>query len=198
MGRGSATVALPCANVTKVGFGGPGPERRVSSRPPACGLVRRRNRAAQPLAGGLFAFDAPAPGLAAAPASVCRDERIPRPRRLGHDPAAAVPDGRRRGTVTDRCEGPGIGALPDAAGNRAARCTRRHGGRPTMRRRESRCAGMVGIAQRLASRCPTSPAPRTVADLDRRKGASGWHARRRARDLIAVGARAIGQRRGPM
>ncbi len=59
-GRLLQTVALPCARVTKIAFGGPGlrtayvTTARVGLDPAA--------REAQPLAGGLFAFDAPVAG----------------------------------------------------------------------------------------------------------------------------------------
>ena len=54
-------VALPCANVTKVAFGGP--DLRTGYVTTARAGLSDADLAAQPLAGGLFAFDAPAPGL---------------------------------------------------------------------------------------------------------------------------------------
>jgi sugar lactone lactonase YvrE len=56
-----ATVRLPCANVTKVAFGGP--DLRTAFVTTACGGLTEEDRAAQPLAGDLFSFEAPAPGL---------------------------------------------------------------------------------------------------------------------------------------
>jgi len=56
-----ATVALPCANVTKIAFGGP--DLRTAYVTTARTGVSDVDLEAQPLAGGLFAFDAPAPGL---------------------------------------------------------------------------------------------------------------------------------------
>lgn len=58
-----ATVALPCANVTKVAFGGPGLTTGYVTTA-RLGLSSEA-LAEQPLAGGLFAFDAPVPGIAA-------------------------------------------------------------------------------------------------------------------------------------
>lgn len=55
-----ATVALPCANVTKVAFGGP--DLRTGYITTARAGLSADELATQPLAGGLFAFDAPAPG----------------------------------------------------------------------------------------------------------------------------------------
>lgn len=54
------TIRLPCANVTKVAFGGP--ELRTGYVTTARKGLSEVELAAQPLAGGLFAFDAPAPG----------------------------------------------------------------------------------------------------------------------------------------
>ncbi|UIJ46038.1 SMP-30/gluconolactonase/LRE family protein [Sphingomonas cannabina] len=56
-----ATVALPCAQVTKVAFGGP--DLRTGYVTTASVGLSADALAAQPLAGGLFAFEAPAPGL---------------------------------------------------------------------------------------------------------------------------------------
>lgn len=58
-----ATVQLPCANVTKLAFGGP--DLRTAFVTTARKGVSADDLAAQPLAGGLFAFTAPAPGLPA-------------------------------------------------------------------------------------------------------------------------------------
>ncbi len=55
------TVELPCANVTKVAFGGPDLETGYVTTA-AIGLSEAE-RAAQPGAGDLFRFQAPAPGL---------------------------------------------------------------------------------------------------------------------------------------
>jgi sugar lactone lactonase YvrE len=56
-----ATVRLPCANVTKIAFGGPG--LRTAYATTAWKGLSQEARAAQPLAGDLFSFEAPAPGL---------------------------------------------------------------------------------------------------------------------------------------
>ncbi len=56
-----ATVALPCANVTKVAFGGP--DLRTGFVTTARVGLAPEVLESQPLAGALFAFDAPAPGL---------------------------------------------------------------------------------------------------------------------------------------
>ncbi|MEG3175064.1 SMP-30/gluconolactonase/LRE family protein [Sphingomonas sp. RB3P16] len=56
-----ARVALPCANVTKVAFGGP--DLRTGYVTTARAGLSEADLAEQPHAGGLFAFDAPAPGL---------------------------------------------------------------------------------------------------------------------------------------
>jgi D-xylonolactonase len=55
-----ARVALPCANVTKVAFGGA--DLRTGYVTTARKGLSAEDLAKQPLAGGLFAFDAPAPG----------------------------------------------------------------------------------------------------------------------------------------
>lgn len=56
-------IALPCANVTKIAFGG-GDLRTAFVTTARVGLSEEE-LARQPLAGGLFAFEAPAPGLPA-------------------------------------------------------------------------------------------------------------------------------------
>ena len=56
-----ARVALPCANVTKVAFGGP--DLRTAYVTTARVGLSGDDLERQPLAGALFAFDAPAPGL---------------------------------------------------------------------------------------------------------------------------------------
>ncbi len=58
-----ATVALPVPNVTKVAFGGQ--DLRTAYATTAWKGLSDEDRIAAPLAGGLFAFDAPAPGLPA-------------------------------------------------------------------------------------------------------------------------------------
>jgi xylono-1,5-lactonase len=60
-GKLLATVRLPCANVTKIAFGGP--DLRTAYVTTAWKGMTREQRAAQPLAGDLFSFEAPAPGL---------------------------------------------------------------------------------------------------------------------------------------
>ena len=55
------TVRLPCANVTKIAFGGP--NLRTVYVTTAWKGMKQEERAAQPLAGDLFSFEAPAPGL---------------------------------------------------------------------------------------------------------------------------------------
>ena len=55
------TVRLPCANVTKIAFGGP--DLRTAYVTTAWKGMTPEERAAQPLAGDLFSFEAPAPGL---------------------------------------------------------------------------------------------------------------------------------------
>jgi D-xylonolactonase len=57
-----ATVGVPCANVTKIAFGGP--DLRTAYVTTARVGVSDADLTSQPLAGGLFAFDAPAPGVA--------------------------------------------------------------------------------------------------------------------------------------
>jgi sugar lactone lactonase YvrE len=54
------TVRLPCANGTKIAFGGP--DLRTAYVTTAWKGLQREERAAQPLAGDLFSFEAPAPG----------------------------------------------------------------------------------------------------------------------------------------
>ena len=56
-----ATIALPCANVTKVAFGGP--DLRTAYVTTAKAGLSAGERAAQELAGGLFAFPVETPGL---------------------------------------------------------------------------------------------------------------------------------------
>jgi sugar lactone lactonase YvrE len=56
-----AVVAMPCANVTKVAFGGP--DLRTGYVTTARAGLSEAELNGQPLAGGLFAFDAPAPGV---------------------------------------------------------------------------------------------------------------------------------------
>lgn len=60
-GKVLATVRLPCANVTKIAFGGP--DLRTAYVTTAWKGLKPQERAAQPLAGDLFSFEAPAPGL---------------------------------------------------------------------------------------------------------------------------------------
>jgi xylono-1,5-lactonase len=60
-GKLLATVRLPCANVTKIAFGGP--DLRTAYVTTAWKGLTQAERAAQPLAGDLFSFEAPAPGL---------------------------------------------------------------------------------------------------------------------------------------
>jgi D-xylonolactonase len=60
-GRLLATVRFPCANVTKVAFGGPD-LTTVYATSAAIGLSPH-DRRSQPLAGALFRFDVPVPGL---------------------------------------------------------------------------------------------------------------------------------------
>lgn len=59
-GRLLATVRLPCAQVTKIAFGGP--DRRTAYVTTAWKGMTAGERAAQPLAGDLFGFEAPAAG----------------------------------------------------------------------------------------------------------------------------------------
>ncbi len=54
---------LPCANVTKLAFGGP--DLRTAYVTTARKGLGEAELAAQPLAGGLFAFEVPVPGLPA-------------------------------------------------------------------------------------------------------------------------------------
>ncbi len=63
-----ATVALPCANVTKVGFGGP--DLKTGFITTARAGLSDDDLAEQPLAGGLFAFDAPVAGVAIPPVRI--------------------------------------------------------------------------------------------------------------------------------
>lgn len=56
-----ATVHLPCAQVTKIAFGGP--DLRTAYVTTAWKGLTQEQRAAQPMAGDLFSFQAPAPGL---------------------------------------------------------------------------------------------------------------------------------------
>jgi D-xylonolactonase len=56
-----ARIAFPCANVTKIAFGGP--DLRTAYATTARGCLDRNALAEQPLAGGLFSFEAPVPGL---------------------------------------------------------------------------------------------------------------------------------------
>ena len=56
-----ASVAMPCANVTKVAFGGT--DLATAFVTTARVGLSDAELADQPLAGGLFAFDAPAPGV---------------------------------------------------------------------------------------------------------------------------------------
>jgi D-xylonolactonase len=62
-GRLLTTIALPCANATKLAFGGP--DLRTAFVTTARKGLSADELAAQPLAGGLFTFTAPAPGLPA-------------------------------------------------------------------------------------------------------------------------------------
>ena len=64
-GRLLATVRLPCAQVTKIAFGGP--HRRTAYVTTAWKGLTGAERAAQPLAGDLFSFEAPAVGLRPVP-----------------------------------------------------------------------------------------------------------------------------------
>jgi sugar lactone lactonase YvrE len=58
-----ATVALPCANITKIAFGGA--DLRTAYVTTAWLGLTEEERARQPLAGDLFSFASPAPGLSA-------------------------------------------------------------------------------------------------------------------------------------
>lgn len=62
-GRLMLRVPFPCANVTKVAFGGDGLATGYATT--ARQYLDAEARAAQPLAGALFTFEAPAPGLPA-------------------------------------------------------------------------------------------------------------------------------------
>jgi D-xylonolactonase len=55
------TVRFPCSNITKMVFGGP--DLRTVYATTATHLLSREQRAAQPLAGGLFRFEVDVPGL---------------------------------------------------------------------------------------------------------------------------------------
>lgn len=65
-----ATVAFPCANVTKVGFGGP--DLKIGFVTTARAGLFDEALAAQPLAGGLFAFDAPVAGVPITPVRIAK------------------------------------------------------------------------------------------------------------------------------
>ncbi|WP_406818579.1 SMP-30/gluconolactonase/LRE family protein [Novosphingobium ovatum] len=67
-GRLLTTVSLPVANVTKVAFGGP--DLRTAYATTAAKGLTAEERAAQPLAGALFAFDAGVAGLAGTLANI--------------------------------------------------------------------------------------------------------------------------------
>ena len=54
------TVRFPCANITKLAFGGP--DLRTAFVTTARSGIDPDRLEDQPLAGGLFAFEAPAPG----------------------------------------------------------------------------------------------------------------------------------------
>jgi len=58
------TVAFPCANVTKIAFGGPGLKTAFATT--AAQDISPEKALKQPLAGGLFAFDVEVPGIAPA------------------------------------------------------------------------------------------------------------------------------------
>lgn len=60
-GKLLATVRLPCANVTKIAFGGP--DLRTAYVTTAWNGMTPAQRVAQPQAGDLFGFEAPVPGL---------------------------------------------------------------------------------------------------------------------------------------
>jgi sugar lactone lactonase YvrE len=60
-GKLLATVRLPCANVTKIAFGGPDLETAFATT--ATKGLTPDERAAAPLAGGVFAFPVDVPGL---------------------------------------------------------------------------------------------------------------------------------------
>lgn len=61
-GRLITSVPFPCANITKIAFGGA--ELKTAYATTAWKGLEDSARAAQPLAGGLFAFDVATPGLA--------------------------------------------------------------------------------------------------------------------------------------
>ena len=60
-GRLAQTVTMPCANITKLAFGGP--DLRTAFVTTAWKGLSAAERAAQPLAGGLFTFAVDTPGL---------------------------------------------------------------------------------------------------------------------------------------
>jgi sugar lactone lactonase YvrE len=57
-----STVRFPCSNITKLAFGGP--DLRSAYVTTACHHLNADQRAAQPLAGGLFRFEVDVPGVA--------------------------------------------------------------------------------------------------------------------------------------
>jgi xylono-1,5-lactonase len=63
-----ASVRLPCANVTKLAFGGA--DLRTAYITTACKGLTPEERSAQPLAGDLFSFEAPVPGLSPVEVSI--------------------------------------------------------------------------------------------------------------------------------
>jgi xylono-1,5-lactonase len=63
-----ASVSLPCANVTKIAFGGP--DLRTAYVTTARTGLSAEQLAEQPLAGGLFRFEAPVAGLPAYPVAL--------------------------------------------------------------------------------------------------------------------------------
>ncbi|HJS92574.1 MAG TPA: SMP-30/gluconolactonase/LRE family protein [Steroidobacteraceae bacterium] len=67
-GRLLSTVRLPCANATKIAFGGA--DLRTAYVTTAWKGLTPEERAAQPLAGDLFSFEAPAPGLSSEEVSI--------------------------------------------------------------------------------------------------------------------------------
>ena len=60
-GKLLATVRMPCANVTKIAFGGP--DLRTAYATTAWKGMKQEERGAQPLAGDIFSFETPAPGV---------------------------------------------------------------------------------------------------------------------------------------
>jgi D-xylonolactonase len=62
-GKLLATVRFPCSNITKMAFAGPG--LRTAYATTARHALSEEQRAAQPLAGGLFRFEVDVPGLPA-------------------------------------------------------------------------------------------------------------------------------------